>query len=85
MARLPVSASRVLQRWLKQLGRLLRSKHWFWRLSQRYMEMELVREKALDPSKQYVFGIWPHGILILSRVAVYGDPALLALRCSRGC
>lgn len=31
-----------------------------------------VRTTPLDPSRQHIFGWHPHGIIILSRVAVYG-------------
>jgi hypothetical protein len=72
-----------------------------WNLTQKYLEVEVTREAKLDPSKQYLFGFYPHGtcrtfsiptfslmkssrfvllacllawvgILILSRVAMYG-------------
>lgn len=61
-----------------------------WRLSQRYMNMELLREAPLDAKQQYIFPCYPHGILILSRVAMCklsvpacaGPPLLLMLLCS---
>lgn len=33
---------------------------------------QIEREVELDPKKQYVFGWHPHGILLLSRFAIYG-------------
>jgi hypothetical protein len=43
-----------------------------WRLTSRYIGIEVIRTKKLDPSKKYIFGFYPHGILILSRIAMYG-------------
>ncbi len=78
-----------------------------WRLTSRYIGAEVIRTKKLDPTKRYMFGLYPHGqtrkaesswanaaplllqtahaahslspalslyagILILSRVAIYG-------------
>lgn len=41
--------------------------------SQRYYcSVTITREQELDPAKQYIFGFYPHGILILSRIATYG-------------
>ena len=42
-----------------------------WRLSWRYMRLRLVRSVELPPSAQYIFGLHPHGILLLSRIAFY--------------
>jgi hypothetical protein len=42
-----------------------------WHPMQRYLQVEAVREAKLDPHKQYIFAAHPHGILILSRPAVY--------------
>lgn len=49
---------------------LRRSTEW-WSI-QRYLGVEVVRTAELDSSKQYIFGIHPHGILILSRPSLYG-------------
>jgi len=46
--------------------------HKIWHLIQSHLSVELVREKKLDPDKKYIFGVYPHGILILSRPAIYG-------------
>ena len=43
-----------------------------WRLTSRYIGIEVVRTKRLEAGKQYMFGVYPHGILILSRIAMYG-------------
>ncbi len=40
--------------------------------TQKYLSVECIREEALDPSKQYIFALSPHGILILSRCLTYG-------------
>jgi len=58
----------------KKLGRpwdALR-RHAVWTLSQGYFPATLRRTKRLDPKQKYVFGWHPHGILILSRIHVYG-------------
>ena len=58
----------------KKLGRpwaALRT-HPIWGLSQSYFPARLKRTVQLNPSKKYVFGWHPHGILILSRIHVYG-------------
>jgi len=44
-----------------------------WRLMQNYVKFEVVREAKLDPNRQYIFGLHPHGIIILSRLANYGN------------
>lgn len=47
--------------------------HPIWALSQAYFPARLIRTTPpLDPTKKYVFGWHPHGILILSRIHVYG-------------
>lgn len=51
--------------WLRNLS--------VWKLAQRYQEVEVVREAELDPNHRYIFGVYPHGILILSRVCLYGN------------
>jgi len=43
-----------------------------WRLTSRYIGAEIVRTTKLSPDKKYIFAFYPHGILILSRVAMYG-------------
>ncbi|ETW00651.1 hypothetical protein H310_07219 [Aphanomyces invadans] len=45
--------------------------HSLWNLMCSYTKLEIVREAALDPTKQYVFAYHPHGILILSRISTY--------------
>lgn len=47
--------------------------HPIWTLSQAYFPAKLIRTRKLDPKKTYVFGWHPHGILILSRIHVYGE------------
>lgn len=51
--------------------------HWlrrlpFWRLGHEYVGLRLIRTARLDPAKQYVMAWSPHGIIILSRLAMYG-------------
>lgn len=46
--------------------------HPLWRLTSRYIGIEVLRTKKLEPGKRYLFGLYPHGILILSRIAIYG-------------
>ena len=43
-----------------------------WYLSHQYTELEVVRTQQLDPSRQYIFAVYPHGILIISRIGLYG-------------
>jgi hypothetical protein len=43
-----------------------------WRQVARYGNLTLIRTRILDPTQKYVMGWHPHGILILSRLAVYG-------------
>ena len=43
-----------------------------WDLTLNYCGVEVVRTQPLDPTKKYIFGLYPHGILILSRLAMYG-------------
>jgi hypothetical protein len=52
--------------------RFFRTNKLWWPI-QRYLKVEVVRTAALDPQKQYIFGVHPHGILILSRPSVYGS------------
>eukprot|EP00004_Rigifila_ramosa_P016271 TRINITY_DN3840_c0_g1_i4.p1 TRINITY_DN3840_c0_g1~~TRINITY_DN3840_c0_g1_i4.p1 ORF type:complete len:341 (+),score=45.75 TRINITY_DN3840_c0_g1_i4:712-1734(+) len=46
--------------------------HPIWDLATSWSQLTSIREQPLDPQKKYVFGIHPHGILILSRVGAYG-------------
>jgi hypothetical protein len=50
--------------------------HACWRLSWRYLQLRLVRTTPLlgggGGAPQFVFGVHPHGLLILSRIATYG-------------
>jgi len=48
-------------------------RHRVWHLIQSHLNVECVREQKLDPSAKYIFGVYPHGILIMSRPAIYGD------------
>jgi hypothetical protein len=32
----------------------------------------IIREQELDPTKKYIFGFHPHGIIVQSRVAIFG-------------
>jgi hypothetical protein len=34
--------------------------------------MKIIREQELEPSKQCIFGFHPHGIIVLSRIAIFG-------------
>ncbi|TFJ88473.1 hypothetical protein NSK_000047 [Nannochloropsis salina CCMP1776] len=44
----------------------------FWRCVQRTLAFKVEREVELSPATQYIFGWHPHGILLLSRFAIYG-------------
>lgn len=44
----------------------------WWSAAHKYLRIKVIREAKLDPSKQYIFGLHPHGILVLSRCASYG-------------
>ena len=51
--------------------------NWFrqnrlWYLSHQYTELEVVRTARLDPARRYIFAVYPHGILIISRIGLYG-------------
>ncbi|CEG45545.1 diacylglycerol o [Plasmopara halstedii] len=46
--------------------------HHIWGLSAKFLGTKVIREQALDPSKKYIFGYHPHGIIVLSRVSTYG-------------
>lgn len=47
--------------------------HYLWDLLMEWSNLEVVRTTKLDPARQYLFGIYPHGILILSRGALWGS------------
>lgn len=44
----------------------------FWQAGHRYVGLHLIRTAELEQGKQYVMGWHPHGIIILSRLAMYG-------------
>lgn len=50
--------------WFTSLG--------MWKLGHEYYDLTVVRTAALDAAKQYVFGFSPHGIMLASRLALYG-------------
>ncbi|ETK93704.1 hypothetical protein, variant 3 [Phytophthora nicotianae CJ01A1] len=37
-----------------------------------FIRMKIIREQELDPNKRYIFGFHPHGIIVLSRIAIFG-------------
>ena len=43
-----------------------------WGLAHDYANIRLIRTAVLDPAKKYVMGWHPHGIIVLSRLAMYG-------------
>ncbi|KAG6579790.1 Diacylglycerol O-acyltransferase [Phytophthora cinnamomi] len=43
-----------------------------WGLMNKFLRIKIIREQELDPTKKYIFGFHPHGILVLSRIAVSG-------------
>ena len=43
-----------------------------WYLSHQYTELEVVRTAKLHPQRKYIFAVYPHGILIISRIGLYG-------------
>lgn len=50
------------------------SSHPLWHLAQSYAQAEIVREgPEFSKDRQYIYGLYPHGILILSRVMLYGE------------
>ena len=57
-----------------RLGRPWDAFRWWsgWRLGHEYVGLRVVRTAVLEAGTQYVFGWHPHGILILSRMAMYG-------------
>jgi hypothetical protein len=40
--------------------------------AQSYFPLRAIRLAPLDPTRQYIFGWHPHGILVLSRIFCYG-------------
>ncbi|KAJ9079869.1 diacylglycerol O-acyltransferase 1 [Entomophthora muscae] len=54
--------------WVRQLA--------VWRKVGEYFSMSIVREAELDPSKQYIFGYHPHGIIGNGAVVGFGTEAL---------
>ncbi|KAG7384006.1 hypothetical protein PHYBOEH_009670 [Phytophthora boehmeriae] len=43
-----------------------------WGMMNKVLRTKIIREQPLDPTKKYVFGFHPHGILVLSRLAICG-------------
>ncbi|ETI53836.1 hypothetical protein, variant 2 [Phytophthora nicotianae] len=43
-----------------------------WGLLNKFLRMKIIREQELDPNKRYIFGFHPHGIIVLSRIAIFG-------------
>ncbi|KAF1326643.1 Diacylglycerol o, partial [Globisporangium splendens] len=43
-----------------------------WHCCSRLLKLKIVREQELDPSKRYIFGFHPHGIIVFSRIATFG-------------
>ncbi|KAJ9076532.1 diacylglycerol O-acyltransferase 1 [Entomophthora muscae] len=50
--------------------------HPVWRGAAAYFPMKLVRETELDPTKQYLFGYHPHGVIANGAVIGFGTEAL---------
>lgn len=48
-------------------------KLWFWGYINAYFPVRLVLESQLDPTRNYVFGVSPHGILCFSGQVVLGS------------
>ncbi|KAJ8566177.1 hypothetical protein ON010_g6948 [Phytophthora cinnamomi] len=44
-----------------------------WGLMNKFLRIKIIREQELDPQKRYIFGFHPHGIIVLSRVAIFGS------------
>ncbi|KAG0300279.1 diacylglycerol O-acyltransferase 1 [Linnemannia gamsii] len=47
-----------------------------WTYFARYFPMTLIKEGDLDPSKNYIFGYHPHGIISLGAVCTFGTEGL---------
>ncbi|POM66996.1 Hypothetical protein PHPALM_17072, partial [Phytophthora palmivora] len=43
-----------------------------WGLMNKFLRIKIIREQELDPKKRYIFGFHPHGIIVLSRLAIFG-------------
>ncbi|KAL4109860.1 hypothetical protein PRIC1_001555 [Phytophthora ramorum] len=43
-----------------------------WGLLNKFLRLKIIREQELDSNKQYIFGFHPHGIIVLSRIAIFG-------------
>ncbi|POM70527.1 Diacylglycerol O-acyltransferase [Phytophthora palmivora] len=43
-----------------------------WGLLNQFLRVKIIREQELDSNKQYIFGFHPHGIIVLSRIAIFG-------------
>ncbi|KAG3111940.1 hypothetical protein PI125_g8672 [Phytophthora idaei] len=43
-----------------------------WGLLNKFLRVKIIREQELDSNKQYIFGFHPHGIIVLSRIAIFG-------------
>ncbi|RMX68612.1 hypothetical protein KXD40_003464 [Peronospora effusa] len=43
-----------------------------WGLTAKFLGVKIIREQELDSNKKYIFGYYPHGIMVLSRVSTYG-------------
>ncbi|ETO82559.1 hypothetical protein F444_03333 [Phytophthora nicotianae P1976] len=44
-----------------------------WGLMNKFLRMKIIREQELDSRGKYIFGFHPHGILVLSRIAAFGQ------------
>ncbi|ETM53411.1 hypothetical protein F442_03241 [Phytophthora nicotianae P10297] len=43
-----------------------------WHLTNKFLRIKILREQELDSKKKYIFGFHPHGIFVLSRLAIAG-------------
>ncbi|KAG7379272.1 hypothetical protein PHYBOEH_012005 [Phytophthora boehmeriae] len=44
-----------------------------WGLTNKFLRIKIIREQELDPKLKYIFGFHPHGIIVLSRLAIFGE------------
>lgn len=44
-----------------------------WRYGHEFVGLRVIRTSILDPAKQFVFAFSPHGLIILSRLSMYGN------------
>ncbi|KAG0340611.1 diacylglycerol O-acyltransferase 1, partial [Podila horticola] len=52
-------------------------RHWIgWRYFGQYFPMQLHKEEDLDPSRNYIFGYHPHGIISMGAAATFGTEGL---------